>query len=115
MISDICLCLVVTVHPNDPQAKIRLDKCLNTLDEMKVVWPSAARAHDLFGGAKGGGVSYQPDFIFLNNPSMERKKCSNEQALDDSSFTNTVCPAISAWKFSPKTAKRPRLDRTRTD
>jgi hypothetical protein len=60
---------------------------------MKVVWPSAARAHDLFGGVKGAGVSNEPDLISSNNPS-ERNKRSAEQALDDDSFTNSARPAI---------------------
>ena len=87
---------LVTVHPNDPQAKVGLHKCLNTLDAMKVVWPSAARAHDLFGGAKYDGV--KPDFS-VSNPSMERNKRSAEQALNDDPFTNSGRPAIDNSPF----------------
>lgn len=87
---------IVTVHPNDPQAKVGLHKCLDTLDAMKIVWPSAARAHDLFGGA---GVPNKPDFSISNNPSMERNKRSAEQALNDNPFTNSGRPAIDDSPF----------------
>ncbi|KIM41432.1 hypothetical protein M413DRAFT_18957 [Hebeloma cylindrosporum] len=93
----------LTVHPNDPQAKVGLYKCLNALDAMKVVWPSAARAHDLFGGAKGEGVSHKPDFSTSSNPSMERNKRSAEQALNDNPFISSGRPAIdnSAFDYIP--------------
>jgi len=66
---------------------------------MKIVWPSAARAHDLFGGAKGDCVPNKPEFSISNNPSMERNKRSAEQALGDNSFTNNERPAIDSSQF----------------
>ncbi|KJA25236.1 hypothetical protein HYPSUDRAFT_199780 [Hypholoma sublateritium FD-334 SS-4] len=41
----------LSVHPADPQAQLGLARCLNALRAMSVVWPSAARAIELFGGA----------------------------------------------------------------
>ena len=98
-VSDSFLVCLVTVHPDDPQAKVGLHKCLNTLNAMKIVWPSAARAHDLFGGAKGDGVSNKPEFSISNNPSMERNKRSAEQALGDNSFTDSGRPVIDSRQF----------------
>ena len=66
---------------------------------MKIVWPSAARAHDLFGGAKYDGVPNKPDFVISNNPSMERNKRSAEQALNDNSFTDSGRPTIDNTPF----------------
>jgi hypothetical protein len=67
---------------------------------MKIVWPSAARAHDLFGGAKCDSVPNKLDFSVLNNPSMERNKRSAEQALnDDDPFTISGRPAIDNSQF----------------
>jgi len=72
-----------TVHPNDPQARLGLSKCLNALRAMRVVWPSAARALDLFGGAKIG-LEDDPSLVSLMHPSTtDRQKRAAEQDLDD--------------------------------
>ncbi|KAF9485619.1 hypothetical protein BDN70DRAFT_533969 [Pholiota conissans] len=73
----------LVVHPNDPQAKIGLAKCLNVLRAMRVVWPSAARAIELFGGA-----STMEDINNAANPlvgltMIDRHKRAAENALDD--------------------------------
>ncbi|KAF9563839.1 hypothetical protein CPC08DRAFT_721409 [Agrocybe pediades] len=71
----------LTVHPDDPQARIGLSKCMNTLRAMQIVWPSAARALELFRGAKGdgterggGGGGGDLQSISLTHVSAERHK-----------------------------------------
>lgn len=41
----------VSVYPNDPQARVGLTKCMDALQDMEAVWPSAARAHELLRGS----------------------------------------------------------------
>ncbi|KAH7882909.1 fungal-specific transcription factor domain-containing protein [Phlebopus sp. FC_14] len=40
----------LSIYPNDPQARMGLGKCMDALQEMEVVWPSAARALELLRG-----------------------------------------------------------------
>ncbi|KAF5361342.1 hypothetical protein D9757_012319 [Collybiopsis confluens] len=42
----------ISSFPNDPQASIGLNKCLNILNVMQVTWPSAGRALELLKGSK---------------------------------------------------------------
>ncbi|PPQ69684.1 hypothetical protein CVT25_012922 [Psilocybe cyanescens] len=79
----------LTVHPNDPQSRIGLSKCMNALRAMKVVWPSAARALDLFGGAKAD-ASADAEPIPLRHIPMERHKRIAENTLDDNTFGNNT-------------------------
>ncbi|KAK0469332.1 fungal-specific transcription factor domain-containing protein [Desarmillaria tabescens] len=41
-----------SVSPGDPQARLRLSKCMEVLKAMAVLWPSAGRAHELLRGAE---------------------------------------------------------------
>ena len=77
--------MTVTVHPNDPQARLGLAKCLNALRAMRVVWPSAARAIELFGGATVGPPQVDdPALISLMHSStVDRRKRVADQDLDD--------------------------------
>lgn len=43
---------LVTSFPDDPQARLGLNKCMETLRSMKVIWPSAGRAWELLNGNK---------------------------------------------------------------
>ncbi|PPR03375.1 hypothetical protein CVT24_012500 [Panaeolus cyanescens] len=77
----------LTVHPNDPQARLGLSKCMSALRAMQVVWPSAARALELFRGAKTvPGEDVGELLVTSNQP--ERNKRAAEGDLDDS-FNNT--------------------------
>ncbi|EGO26654.1 hypothetical protein SERLADRAFT_414597 [Serpula lacrymans var. lacrymans S7.9] len=69
----------LSIYPNDPQARMGLNKCMDALHEMELVWPSAARARELLRGSKvitEGGESLrlqsQPD----------RHKRAAEHAVD---------------------------------
>ncbi|TRM66257.1 fungal-specific transcription factor domain-containing protein [Schizophyllum amplum] len=46
--------LTLTVRPSNLQASLGLRQCLTALQEMQVVWPSAARAWELLDGVKLG-------------------------------------------------------------
>lgn len=43
---------ILIAHPTDPQARIGLSKCMESLRTMQVVWPCAARALELLRGSK---------------------------------------------------------------
>ncbi|KAF8960867.1 fungal-specific transcription factor domain-containing protein [Flammula alnicola] len=89
----------LTVHPNDPQARIGLMKCMSTLRAMATVWPSAARALDLFGGAKGelsDDANANPPLPLTSlTTTVDRHKRAAESALDDSSFAAHASSAAS--------------------
>ncbi|KAF8909626.1 fungal-specific transcription factor domain-containing protein [Gymnopilus junonius] len=78
----------LTVHPNDPQSSLGLTKCMDILRAMKIVWPSASRQLDLFGGARG--VSDDSNIISLTTVPSERHKRSAELPLNDNSFTSSA-------------------------
>ena len=46
--------LVVASNPSDPQARIGLERIMDALKRMELVWPSAGRAWELLHGAKDG-------------------------------------------------------------
>lgn len=58
----------VTSFPDDPQARLGLNKCMETLRSMNVIWPSAGRAWELLNGNK----------VNLLGPSL--KTCSDHPA-----------------------------------
>lgn len=37
----------LSLCPDDPQAQLGLSRCMQALEDMEIVWPSAARAHEL--------------------------------------------------------------------
>jgi len=73
----------LSVYPNDPQARMGLTKCMDALQDMEAVWPSAARAHELLRGCdplnKDG--SKQGPVITRQN-GQERQKRVAEHAAD---------------------------------
>ncbi|KAG7099704.1 hypothetical protein E1B28_001524 [Marasmius oreades] len=52
--------LTLTLRPSNPQASQGLRQCMTALNEMGVLWPSAARALDLLSGVKLEYESTQP-------------------------------------------------------
>ena len=44
----------VAANPSDPQARVGLDRVMDALKRMDLVWPSAGRAWELLNGAKEG-------------------------------------------------------------
>lgn len=49
---------IVSAIPKDPQAPIGLNKCMEILKRIDLVWPSAARAWELLDGAKDDLPNY---------------------------------------------------------
>ena len=47
----------VTTYPADPQASDGLRKCINMLERMHYIWPSAWRANELLQGSKAASLS----------------------------------------------------------
>lgn len=69
----------LTRHPADPQAALGLKRCMDALEMIEIVWPSAGRALELLRGAKVNlpGSTYSPQTV-------ARPKRSAEHPLDDS-------------------------------
>ncbi|KAH6910608.1 fungal-specific transcription factor domain-containing protein [Coprinopsis sp. MPI-PUGE-AT-0042] len=69
----------LTSHPADPQAALGLKRCMDSLEMIEIVWPSAGRALELLRGAKVNlpGSTY-------SSQTVSRPKRSAEQPLDDS-------------------------------
>lgn len=76
-----------SVYPGDPQARLRLSKCMEVLKAMAVLWPSAGRAHELLRGAEvNSGHQIRP----TEPPKpVDRYKRPAEGSLDDSSNRST--------------------------
>jgi hypothetical protein len=71
-----------SIYPNDPQARIGLFKCMDALQDMEVVWPSAARANELLRGSSvmaNSLISSQAHIPFVSH---ERQKRAAEDAVD---------------------------------
>lgn len=66
---------VVATNPNDPQASVGLNKCMEVLKRVEIVWPSAARAWELLHGAKDDLPDYE---IPLTNIDRPRKRSADD-------------------------------------
>ena len=73
--------LPVSAYPADPQASSGLQKCMDVLDRMHRVWPSAFRALELLQGSKVNARGAQ-DLAALRARSSDRPKRSAEHPLD---------------------------------
>ncbi|GLB40011.1 putative fungal specific transcription factor [Lyophyllum shimeji] len=69
----------LTAHPSDPQARMGLNRCMDILHQMEILWPSAARALELLRGSK---VNTQESDLTLLSTAVRRKR-SAEHPLDD--------------------------------
>ncbi|KAJ7246249.1 fungal-specific transcription factor domain-containing protein [Mycena haematopus] len=66
----------LTLRPSNPQASLGFQQCLTALNEMEIIWPSAARAYDLLNGVKLGALNaFPPTF------SADRHKRHAEDAF----------------------------------
>ncbi|EAU83952.2 hypothetical protein CC1G_09834 [Coprinopsis cinerea okayama7 len=75
----------LTTHPSDPQAPLGLKKCMDALEMIETVWPSAARALELLRGAK---VNLQGSEIVAQPQGSARPKRAAPQPLDDTAHLN---------------------------
>jgi hypothetical protein len=78
----ILILYAVSIYPNDPQARIGLFKCMDALQDMEVVWPSAARANELLRGSSVMANPSNSNQICLPSTSHERQKRVAEDAVD---------------------------------
>lgn len=72
---------LVSAYPSDPQAVMGLTKCMETLKNIEIVWPSAGRALELLRGSKVITGNADPRTL-VNH--FDRHKRHAEQPLDDS-------------------------------
>ncbi|KAL6306894.1 fungal-specific transcription factor domain-containing protein [Sparassis latifolia] len=68
----------LTTYPSDPQARVGLDKCMDVLKRMQILWPSAFRALELLHGAKPSS----PEPEISRSRLSDRPKRAAEQSLD---------------------------------
>ncbi len=86
--------LLASVYPGDPQARLRLSKCMEVLKAMAVLWPSAGRAHELLRGAEvNSGHQIRP--AEAPKP-VDRYKRPAEGSLDDRSVGMQTYPGRSS-------------------
>lgn len=81
---------LVTSFPDDPQARLGLNKCMETLRTMGVIWPSAGRAWELLNGNKVNLLGHSSK-TYSDNP-MERQQHHKRPAdtqLPDNSPRNS--------------------------
>lgn len=86
----------VTSFPDDPQARLGLNKCMETLRNMNVVWPSAGRAWELLNGNK---VNLLPSpKSYSDNPAeRQHHKRSADTQLSDNGPRNGCGPQASGF------------------
>ncbi|KAG1752093.1 fungal-specific transcription factor domain-containing protein [Suillus lakei] len=72
----------LSIYPNDPQSRIGLFKCMDALQDMEVVWPSAARAHELLRGSNVMANPSNSSQARLSFTSPERQKRTAEHSID---------------------------------
>ena len=71
-----------SIYPNDPQARIGMSKCMDALQDMEVVWPSAARANELLRGSSVMLNSSNSGQAPLPSISHERQKRAAEDTAE---------------------------------
>lgn len=76
---------LVTSFPDDPQGRLGLNKCMEVLRTMDVIWPSAGRAWELLNGHKVNVLGPSPKIYTL----AERHKRPADTQLGDSSPRNS--------------------------
>ncbi|KAG8215978.1 hypothetical protein J3R82DRAFT_7961 [Butyriboletus roseoflavus] len=76
----------LSVHPNDPQSRMGLTKCMDALQDMETVWPSAARANELLRGCdplhKSASKHVHFRQLVTRQSGHERQKRAAEHAAD---------------------------------
>lgn len=77
---------ILTSFPDDPQARLGLNKCMETLRTMDVIWPSAGRAWELLNGNKVNLLGHSSK-TYSNNPTerqQHHKRPADTQLPDNS-------------------------------
>lgn len=71
-----------SIFPNDPQSRIGLFRCMDALQDMEIVWPSAARANELLRGSNVMANPSNSTQACLSFPSRDRQKRTAEHSID---------------------------------
>ncbi|KAH9915218.1 fungal-specific transcription factor domain-containing protein [Fomitopsis serialis] len=71
----------LTVYPEDAQARVGLNKCMDVLRRLRHLWPGAFRALELLQGSKVNSQGAQ-DLAAFRTRSSDRPKRSAEHPLD---------------------------------
>ena len=100
---------LVSAHPGDPLACIRLGQCFEALTAMRFIWPSAERALDLLKGAKTNSTTVPVD---TDRRKGKKRSLSLEDATlepDSDGFGEYMRSNMSVSKF-----QRPSMQREMT-
>ncbi|KAH0581073.1 hypothetical protein H2248_012207 [Termitomyces sp. 'cryptogamus'] len=81
---------ILTTHPADPQARMGLNRCMDVLHLMEVLWPSACRALELLCGSKDNGEASE---TVMSSSAIVRRKRSAEQVLNDNNTFRRTTPS----------------------
>ena len=81
---------LVTSFPDDPQPRLGLNKCMEALRNMDVIWPSAGRAWELLNGNKVNlpGLSPKSYPEYPVERQQQRKRPAETQLQDSSPSTS---------------------------
>ncbi|KAG1760291.1 fungal-specific transcription factor domain-containing protein [Suillus occidentalis] len=71
-----------SIFPNDPQSRIGLFRCMDALQDMEVVWPSAARANELLRGSNVMANPSNSSQACLSFTPRDRQKRTAEHSID---------------------------------
>ncbi|KAG2347057.1 hypothetical protein BDR05DRAFT_877298 [Suillus weaverae] len=71
-----------SIFPNDPQSRIGLFRCMDALQDMEIVWPSAARANELLRGSSVMANPSNSSQACLSFTSRDRQKRTAEHSID---------------------------------
>jgi hypothetical protein len=97
----------VSLHSDDPQGRAGFLKCYNSLRAMRVVWPGAGRAFDLFFGAKSREADRKrdmaaPTLVELTRPGMTKDKNKRgAEAFDDNNVATLPTPLPQIPRVAP--------------
>ncbi|KAF8624664.1 hypothetical protein AX17_006995 [Amanita inopinata Kibby_2008] len=82
----------LSVYPDDPQARVGLSKCMEALQLMQIMWPSAGRALELLTGAKMNLKAADGELSSLmSSKQHERmKRPASHMAEDATAFDRTA-------------------------
>ena len=88
------LSVLVTSFPDDPQARLGLNRCMEALRNMDVIWPSAGRAWELLNGNKVNTPGLSPK-VYPEHPvtRQQHKRPADTQLSDNSPSSGSQQPS----------------------
>ncbi|KAI6041549.1 fungal-specific transcription factor domain-containing protein [Pisolithus marmoratus] len=77
----------LSLCPDDPQAQLGLSRCMQALEDMEIVWPSAARAHELLRTCNPlSGAPARPRPHYAASPSGQKRTADHLTETDGSQY-----------------------------